>query len=331
MKTFVTTVQSVSLLSFILIFMLACGEKKTETVPLDEETATAVVFDADSAMSFLIAQCDFGPRTPGSEAHRKCGDYMKSQFAQYGLDVVEQTAPITMWDGKTFQCRNIIAVYKPDAEERIVLCTHYDSRPWCDHDADASKHNEPVMAANDGASGVAVLLEVARKLGELNPSVGIDFVCFDLEDYGVPQGHPTSSDDGSSWCQGSRYWATHPHRENYSPVFGVLLDMVGGKGARFAHEYYSMQYAAPVVARVWSAARTAGFSDIFIEQEGGAVTDDHLNMNAAGIPTIDIISYYGEQGGFGPTWHTAQDTPENIDPATLRAVGQTLLQMLADY
>lgn len=314
-----------------VLLLAGCGGKKTEAVPLDADTATAVAFSADTAMAFLKAQCDFGARTPGSEAHKQCGDYIVAQFRRFGLEVLEQTAPLKMWDGKTFQCRNLIAQYKPEATERIVLCAHYDSRPWCDHDKDEAKHNQPVMAANDGASGVAVLLEVARKLSELNPSVGIDFVCFDLEDYGAPQNTPGAPGDGSDWCVGSRYWSENPHREAYAPVFGVLLDMVGGRGARFAHEYYSMQHAAPVVARVWAAARTAGFGDVFVNEQGGAVTDDHLNLNAAGIPTADIISYYGEQGGFGPTWHTADDTPENIDPATLRAVGQTLLQMLAEY
>ena len=314
-----------------LMLVMGCGEKKPTIVDLDVDEPTSVQFQADSAFPWIVAQCDFGPRVPGSEAHRKCGDFIKEKFTALHLDVVEQNAQLQMWDGKSFMCRNFIAQYKPEVQQRIVLCTHYDSRPWSDHDANPSLQNEPVMAANDGASGVAVLLEVARHLNELNPEIGIDFVCFDLEDYGAPQGKLGAGDDGSSWCQGSRYWATHPHRDNYSPEFGILLDMVGGKGAKFAREYFSLQYAAPVVARIWSAASTAGYSDYFIDENTGAITDDHLNMNAAGIPTADIISYYGDQGGFGPTWHTTHDTPENIDKATLQAVGQTLLQLIADY
>ena len=312
------------------LVLCGCGGKQTDTVALDADTATAVSFEADSAMQHLRAQCDLGPRTPGSGAHRRCGDYLVAQFQARGCQVTEQRAPLTMWDGKRFECRNITAQYRPEAAERIVLCTHYDSRPWADHDADAANHTRPVLAANDGASGPAVLLEVARKLAELQPQVGVDFVCFDLEDYGAPQGSAGAPTDGSDWCAGSRYWAQHPIAEGYSPQFGVLLDMVGGRGARFAREYYSMQYAAPVVARVWSAAQTAGFASYFLNEMGGAVTDDHLSLNAVGIPTIDIIPG-GSGEGFGPTWHTAQDTPDNIDPATLKAVGQTLLQMLADY
>ncbi len=322
-----------TLLGLTALFLLfaSCNDNKTETVPLDADTATAVSFNADSAMLHIVTQCNLGARTPGSEAHKQCGDYILAQFRLFGLETQEQTAPLKMWDGKTFQCRNLIAAYKPEATERVVLCTHYDSRPWCDQDKDANKHNQPVMAANDGASGVAVLLEVARLLGELNPVVGIDFVCFDLEDYGAPHDQTSAPSDGSDWCVGSRYWAQHPHRDGYAPQFGVLLDMVGGRGARFAREYFSMQHAAPVVARLWAAARTAGCKDFFLDQDGGGVTDDHLNLNAAGIPTADIIPSGGSEGGFGPTWHTSQDTPENIDTATLHAVGQTLLQMLSDY
>lgn len=310
--------------------LLGCKKEKTETFDLDADTATTVMFDVDTAMSCLKAQCDFGARTPGSNAHKQCGDYILQKFQTFGLVVSEQTGAQTMWDGKTFTCRNLIARYNPDATDRIVLCTHYDSRPWADQDQDKSKQTLPVMAANDGASGVAVLLEVARKLAELKPNVGIDFVCFDLEDYGAPHGSAGAPSDGSDWCVGSRFWASQA-QQGVMPQFGVLLDMVGGRNARFAKEHYSMQYAAPVVARVWSAANTAGYKDYFTDEDGGAVTDDHLNLNAIGIPTIDIIPYNGSQGGFGPTWHTSEDTPENIDPATLRAVGQTLLQLIADY
>lgn len=324
-------IKRILLASLCVLVLVGCRNNKPETVPLDADTATAVSFEADTAMVFLRAQCDFGARVPGSDAHRLCGDYILGQFKKYGLEVMEQAADVKMWDGKTFRCRNLIAQYKPEAVERIVLCAHYDSRPWADHDKDESKHNQPVMAANDGASGVAVLLEVARKLAELAPEVGIDFVCFDLEDYGAPKGAAGAPTDGSDWCVGSRYWAQNPFRENYTAEFGVLLDMVGGRGARFAREYFSMQQAASVVARLWSAARTAGYKDFFLDEDGGAVTDDHLNLNAIGIPTADIIPYYGGEGGFGPTWHTTEDTPDNIDPATLKAVGQTLLQLIADY
>ncbi|MBQ7664264.1 MAG: M28 family peptidase, partial [Bacteroidaceae bacterium] len=182
----------------------------------------------------------------------------------------------------------------------------------------------PVMAANDGASGVGVMLEVAAKLKQVNPKVGIDFICFDLEDYG---NHDSS--DESSWCKGSAYWATHPHVEGYQALHGILLDMVGGNGVVFRQEIYSAQYAPQVLYQVWDAARVAGYENYFPSESGSMIMDDHIPMNQAGIPTIDIISSNRSGNGFCDTWHTTRDTPENISIATLKAVGQTLLQVIS--
>lgn len=316
-----------------LLALSACGNKSqnSEAVDIPAPEATSVKFSSDSAMAYVEAQCAFGPRVPNSEAHRRCGDYIAAKFRSLGLDVTEQRATFTAWDGTRLDGRNIIASWRPGQKERVLICAHWDSRPWADADPDSSKHREPVMAANDGASGVAVMLEVARKLAELRPAVGVDFICFDAEDYGAPY-WGDAPEDGSDWCLGSAYWASHPHRPGYTARYGILLDMVGGQDARFCHEGFSLQYAQDVVARVWSAAETAGAADYFLNAEGGYAVDDHKPLNeVAGIPTIDIIPYVpSAPSSFGATWHTTADTPDNISPATLAAVGQTLLQVLAE-
>lgn len=296
-----------------------------------EAEATSVKFNADSAYASVEKQCSFGPRTPNSEAHRQCGDYIAEKFRSYGLEVTEQKAVLTGWDGNKLNSRNIIASYAPEAKERVIVCAHWDSRPWCDADPDSANHRKPVMAANDGASGVAVMLEMARLAKELNPAVGIDFICFDAEDYGRPYWAPPSEDD-NDWCLGSQYWAAHPHKEGYSALYGILLDMVGGRDARFHYEGFSLKYAQGIVGKVWAAAQTAGAAEYFPQAEGTYAQDDHLSLNEiAGIPTIDIIPYSEtSEHVFGETWHTTHDTPQNISRETLRAVGQTLLQVLSE-
>ena len=188
------------------------------------------------------------------------------------------------------------------------------------------------MGANDGASGVAVMLEVARLLAadtaKLN--VGVDFVCFDAEDWGVPRWSDVA-DNGNSWALGAQYWSANPHKAGYKARYGILLDMVGGQGSQFWREGMSMQYAPDIVKKVWAAAEVVGVGSYFVDQDGGYVTDDHLPVNEkAKIPTIDIVAYYPDcaQSNFGPTWHTVSDTMESIDKSTLGAVGQTVIQVL---
>lgn len=294
-----------------------------------QDAPVGVSFSGDSALASVVRQCGFGPRVPNTEAHARCGDYIAEKFRSYGLTVTEQKAVLPAWDGTKLENRNIIAAYKPGLKERVVLCAHWDSRPWADADPDSAKHRLPVMAANDGASGVAVLLEVARLLPRLDPAVGVDLICFDCEDYGLPY-WAEASGDGEGWCMGSEYWSRNPHTPGYTARFGILLDMVGGRDARFHYEGFSLEYAQAVVGKVWSAAQTAGAGRYFPQSDGGYVTDDHVPMNRyARIPTIDIIPF-AEQGGYSfcPVWHTTHDTPDAVSAETLRAVGQTLLQVL---
>lgn len=292
---------------------------------------TGPAFDADSAYSFTAAQCNFGPRTMNSEAHEKCGEWIIGKFRSYGLTVTTQKADLKGYDGTILKSTNIIASYNPDASTRILICAHWDSRPWADNDPDSLNHKTPVMAANDGASGVAVMLELARLVSKDSTlSIGVDFVCFDAEDWGVPQWSEADY-DGDSWALGAQYWAEKAHSEGYTARFGILLDMVGGAGATFYREAFSQKYASAIVDKVWAAAKVAGYSSFFPEADGGMITDDHVPVNEkANIPTVDIIPFYAncEQSSFGPTWHTINDTMENIDRNTLKAVGQTVIQVL---
>ena len=304
----------------------ACGNSNKNMTT--EEVAVGPDFSADSAFMFCQKQCDFGPRTMNSEAHELCGQWIVEKFQSYGMKVTEQRATLKGFDGTPLLSNNIIAQYQPEAEQRIMICAHWDSRPWADNDPDETNHTKPVMAANDGASGVGVMLEIARLLqaDTCKLPVGVDFVCFDAEDWG-------SHNDNDSWALGAQYWSKQFRNQNsdFRIRYGILLDMVGGQGARFYQEGYSKYYANHVVKRVWKAAAIAGFSSYFPQEDGGGITDDHVPVNeTAKIPCIDIINYYPEceESSFGPTWHTIHDDMEHLDRGTLKAVGQTLIQVL---
>ena len=316
-------------LSFLIVAALFSSCKSNKQV---EEVLNPVgpAFMADSAMAYCQAQCDFGPRTMNSKAHDLCEEWIVNKFKGFGLEVETQKADLTGWDGTKLHSTNIIAHFNPQAERRILICAHWDSRPWADNDPDSTNWHKPVLAANDGASGVGVMLEVARLLqNDTTLAIGVDLVCFDAEDYGTPQWAEKNEDSENTWALGAQYWAKNLP-ENYKPQFGILLDMVGGQGAKIYQEQNSIRYAASIVDKVWSAARHAGFSSVFANEVGGGVTDDHIPVNEAGIPTVDIIPFYPDcrQSSFGPTWHTINDDMEHLDINTLKAVGQTLIQVI---
>lgn len=287
-------------------------------------------FNADSAYVFTATQCDFGPRTMNSDAHEKCLEWIISKFNQYGCEVKTQKANLKGYDGTTLRSTNIIASYNPASPIRIILCAHWDSRPWADNDPDPANHRKPVPAANDGASGVAVMIEIARVIQkDTTLNIGIDFVCFDAEDWGIPEWE-TQEDPGNTWALGSQHFAKNMPKD-YDARFGIVLDMVGGEGAMFYREGMSKQYANTIVNKVWKAANAAGYGSFFPDSDGGYVTDDHVPMNEfADIPTIDIIAYYPDcqRSSFGPTWHTISDDMSHIDKNTLKAVGQTIIQVI---
>ena len=317
------------------LVLCACGGRKGTPAQTGGETAKPVgpAFNADSAYAFCAAQCDFGPRTMNSEAHDRCGQWIANRFSSYGMTVTQQRATLKGYDGTPLQSTNIIASYKPELTTRILICAHWDSRPWADNDPDEANWRKPVMAANDGASGVAVMLEIARLLNSGaadSLALGVDFVCFDAEDWGVPQWSDAQQAD-DSWALGAQHWAARPHKDGYEARFGILLDMVGGADAKFYREQVSTHFAPAIVDKVWAAAEAAGFGSYFPNEEGGMINDDHVPVNRiAGIPTIDIIAHYPdcEQSSFGPTWHTVSDDMDHIDRNVLRAVGQTVIQVL---
>lgn len=329
-KQFHWTVSGLLLVAYLS--MVACVNKTGRSADADTiALAAAPVFMADSAMAYVQAQCNFGPRVPGSAAHQACGDWLVSKFKAFGAEVIEWHTTLKGYNEQPLPCRNIQARLNPEAANRILVTAHWDSRAWADNDADKQNHRTPVTAANDGASGVAVMLELARLIQATGLSYGVDFVCFDVEDQGTPQWAEASGDDeGGYWCLGSRYWAEEAYVAGYRARYGINLDMVGGRGARFAKEGFSSRYAPSLVNIVWQLARQLGFSDQFSQADGGYVTDDHVPVNQiAHIPCIDIIPHTDHpSSSFGPTWHTVNDTPEHIDPAVLKAVGQTLIQLI---
>ena len=301
----------------------------SETEEIEKVQPVGPDFNADSAYIYLQEQCDFGPRTMNSVAHDKCEKWIIQKFEQYGCKVTTQKATLNGYDGTPLRSTNIIASYNPEATTRIMFCAHWDCRPWADNDPDSTNWHKPIIAANDAASGVGVMIELARILKGSGLELGVDFNCFDAEDYGTPQWFE-GEDPGDTWALGAQYFANNLP-EGYAPRYGILLDMVGGVGAKFYREGMSMQYAPAIVKKVWNAARQVGYGSYFPKADGGMITDDHIPVNqTANIPCIDVIPYYPDcaQSSFGPTWHTIADNMDNIDKNTLKAVGQTMVQVL---
>ena len=305
------------------------GSKQAKT---PEKTLQIPVFNADSAYRYVAQQTAFGPRIPGSEAHRKCSDWLKVKLGMYADQVLVQDFRARVYNKTSFDGKNIIATFNPSAKKRILLSAHWDSRPYGDHDPDPANHRKPIDGANDGASGVGVLIELARqlKLHPIDAGIGIDIVLFDLEDYGPPTDERTGGDN-NFWALGSQHWAANPHIPGYDAHFGILLDMVGAKNAVFPREYFSMQYASWVVDKVWKVAYDLGYDEVFVNNPGSPVDDDHLPVNEiAKIPMIDIIHLDRNSSNetFFEHWHTVNDNLDKIDPATLGMVGNVLVHVI---
>ena len=318
----------------ILIFLLTVVQlsgcnKTAQRTQKEVKTVNIPQFSADSAYVYTHKQVDFGARVPNTKAHDACALYLSAELKRFGAEVIEQKADLTAFNGTVLRSVNIIGSFNPKAETRILLFSHWDSRPWADHDPKPANRKKPVMAANDGASGVGVLLEMARLIGKNEPAVGVDIIFFDSEDYGAPESFNGQNTE-DSWCLGTQYWAKNPHVQGYTARFGILLDMVGGKNATFYREEASDYYAGSVVSNVWSEAKSLGFGQYFIDQKGGAITDDHIYVNKIiGIPSIDIIQYDpNSKSGFGFYWHTTEDVMANVDKNTLNAVGTTLMHVV---
>lgn len=313
---------------------VACGGSTTSEKPAVatakvKEPVVTPTFNADSAYQYVAAQMAFGNRIPNTETHRKTAEWLASELRRHGAVVIVQNAPVKAFDGTILQAQNIIGQFNPDQKERILLLAHWDSRPFADYDPNSANHKKPVPGANDGASGVGVLLEIARLLGQQNPTKGVDILFVDAEDYGAPEWAAKTGSD-NTWALGTQYWASRPHKPAYRPKYAILLDMVGAKNATFLKEGFSNHYAPSVVDKVWKTARELGYGKYFVEETGGYINDDHYYVNTmARIPAIDIIHLDPtSETGFYPYWHTVDDTLDKIDPATLNAVGSTVTYIL---
>ncbi len=330
-------IKRTSIFFITLVLFYSCGPEKTvndtntttdntNTTQPKVETKPRVAppnFNADSAFKFVKYQADLGPRNPGSKAHDNVVAYYENEFKKYGAQVLVQAASATTYDGKKWLLKNVIASFDPQNKKRILLCSHYDSRPFSEKESDPKLRANPCPGVNDGASGVGVLIEIARIIQTKAPSVGIDIVLFDLEDYGDNGGMP------DTWCLGSQHWSKNPHKVGYTANYGILLDMVGAKDARFPKEEISTFYANDVVTKVWKAAKLSGAAEYFTDQETGEMTDDHTFINKiAQIPTIDILHYDGYKNSFFEHHHKNSDDIKTIDKNTLKAVGQTLLEVI---
>lgn len=317
-----------SALILILAFTISsCKRDKQDgqTSSIDYSAVKTPAFNADSAYSYVKKQCDFGPRTPMSKASKECAKWIVDFLKANADTVYVQDFQTTLWDGSKAEGKNIIASFNLESTDRVLFCSHWDSRQWADNDEDSSLQKTPIVGANDGASGVGILLEIARLMKSSKTKQGLDIVLFDLEDQGTPTWAESDIEDQKDWCLGSQYWAQNPHIPFYTAKYGVLLDMVGAETIRFTKEYASMQYAPSIMDNIWTIASDLGYGNIFANTEEGSVMDDHIWVNQyAKIPTIDIVNN-SQEGSFFPYWHTSKDDLSCISSKSLAIVGKVLL------
>ena len=318
--------------TIFFLYILAIGFSCKQNLKTRDTVAGKVavpIFNADSAYHYTATQVSFGPRVPNTEAHKACGNYLSGELKRFGAEVIEQEATVYLQDRTPIKIRNIIGSFQPENKSRILLFSHWDSRPYADHDPNPDNRMKPIDGANDGAGACAALLEIARQVAMNPPAIGIDIIFFDMEDWGPPD-FPLKNNHYGDWCMGSEYWARNPHIPNYTARYGILLDMVSTPDAQFYKEEYSQHNAPSIVKKVWEAARAAGYGSYFIDRNGGSIMDDHVPViNYRHIPSIDIIHYNpNSPSGFGSYWHTMEDNIHNVSKETLTAVGQTVLYVL---
>lgn len=319
----------------VVLFFSSCNSgkeiKEEPPKPILKKEISVPSFNNDSSYYFVEKQVSFGPRIPNTRPHIQTGDFIISELNRFGWEVEEQQFQQETWDGELLYLRNIIASWNPQASKRILLAAHWDTRPYADKDQEDP--NAQFEGANDGASGVGVLLEVARTISSSSnqPEVGIDIIFFDGEDWGERIGESKRTPRGldSWWCLGSQYWSNNKHKGNYSAYYGILLDMVGAKDAMFVREGLSMKFAPKVVKNVWDIGNALGYGRFFSYQKSGPITDDHEFVNRIGkIPMINIVHYDNSAGYFGDFHHSRKDNLTLIDKNTLGAVGETVLHVI---
>lgn len=310
---------------FILFVLGACSSEEEDGLQFEKQNRSVPAFNADSAYQYVEAQVKAGPRNPGSEGHRQTKQYLLKKLRAYAgqRNVFAQRFTHTGYQGDSLAMTNIIAAFNPGSSDRIMLCAHWDTRPRAEKDS--LNTEKPILGADDGASGVGILMELARIFSENNPPVGVDIVLFDGEDYG-------KEGDYANYFVGSRFWSNYPPVKGYSPRFAILLDMVGGQNAQFLKEKNSMQFASALMNELWSIARQMDYGNRFVNQQGAAISDDHVIINRIrGIPIINIINHTKKVNGsvqFAPYWHTQNDNLEIIDRKTLDAVGEVLTELI---
>lgn len=320
-------IRNLLVITGLFLTLTAC--QKEEKQRITEETIRIAVptFNVDSAYIYTANQVAFGPRVPNTQAHKTCGNYLVSELKRFGAEVIEQAVTLTTYNKQAIEAMNIIASFNPENKSRLLLCAHWDSRPYADWDPDPSNYHQPIDGANDGAGSCGILLEIARQIGIQQPSIGVDIIFFDAEDWGAPQFEP---DYDGGYCLGSEYWANNPHRPNYTANYGILLDMVSAKDARFYQEYYSSYYAGDILKKVWNTAASLGYGNYFLHTQGGGIQDDHIPVNQIRrIPCIDIIQQDpGSPNGFAHYWHTLEDNMDEVSAETMKAVGETVMYVI---
>lgn len=315
-----------------LLLLAGCNnnpkvETKSDSPSIVDYTQVVVpVFSADSAFSYVEHQLSFGNRIPGSKGWQQCADWLAMQMRRWCDTVIVQEFKAELWDNSTVPGKNIIASFNPTAEKRILLAAHWDSRAWADHDNNDDLHRNPVPGANDGASGVATLMEMARVMNSMRPSVGVDFIFFDVEDQGAAEWSGVYDQD--TWCKGSQYWAQNRHVPYYTAIYGVLFDMVGTQNPRFTKEQISRNFAPGLTNKLWSAASALGYGNIFVNQETDPILDDHYYVNRlAGIPMVDIVQNSGTTSFF-EHWHTTTDDLNAVSAESLRTVATVTMKTI---
>lgn len=326
-----------------MFFFSSCntGNKQPDQTTVEAQKKVTVnppPFNSDSAYDYTKAQLDFGPRNMNSKGHEECAAWLIAKMKKIADTVYVQKFDATGFDGKTLKCTNIIASFNPQATTRVLLTSHWDSRPWADQDT--KDRDKPILSASDGASGVGTLMEIANAIRSKQPKIGVDIFFNDAEDYGYTSTlegiakRTGTGDAENTFCLGTQYWVAHPHVNGYKADFGILLDMAGARNAVFTREQGSLFSAGWVQDKVWQNGQQLGYSNFFSNQNTPAITDDHAYINQiAKIPTIDIIQYDASSpsGTFAPYWHTHSDNMDVIDKATLDAVGKTLLYTVYQY
>jgi len=268
--------------------------------PVDLSNVPA--FSADSAHAFLRMQVEFGPRVPGTDAHRAQLEWMQEHLRQHADTVIRQDFRHDVGQA-TLDFANLFARFRPNAAERVLLVAHWDTR-------------QPIPGANDGASGTAVLLHLAEILSREPPPIGVDLLLVDGEDYGPYE---------SNMYLGAKHFAANMPA-GYAPLYGILLDMIGDQDPQFTIEGYSRSYAPEVVERVWRMAEQLGHGGVFVRRSGISISDDHVPLNKAGIRTIDVIDFdYGPGNRY---WHTLDDDVERTSPRGLGAVGEVVTALI---